>query len=483
MSEGTIITFYSYKGGVGRTFALANIAALLSTWGYKILCIDWDLEAPGLHFYFQSRMKEQNPSGLVEFIRAYVNEKRPSWKDYTTSVSFDEADSSLLFMQAGHRDASYAQRLQSLNWETLYAEHNLGNFLEQIRNEWKESLDFIFIDSRTGITDIGGICTIQLPDLLVLPLTANEQSLSGSIDTMNRLRATQAELPLDHGNILVLPIISRFEGRVEYKQAERWLATFAQRLTPFYKEWLHRYVKVEEILNFTRIPSVPFWSFGEELPVIKKGTDDPDDIGFPLETLAALVAQKFSSTDVLIRNRDAFVNAVKNRAKEQESDVLPSASSTNKTISNTLTEVFISYAHEDEQLKKSLDKHLSILKQQGIVNAWSSKEIPVGAQWNKEINARLEAANVILLLVSPDYLASSASVREMEQALKRAKAGEARVIPIILRPVDWEGSPIIGTLHPLPSNMKPVTTWAYRDEAWADVAKGVREAVESLKKT
>ncbi len=60
MSEGTIITFYSYKGGVGRTFALANIAALLSTWGYKVLCIDWDLEAPGLHFYFQSWMNARN---------------------------------------------------------------------------------------------------------------------------------------------------------------------------------------------------------------------------------------------------------------------------------------------------------------------------------------------------------------------------------------------------------------------------------------
>ncbi|MBA2677623.1 MAG: AAA family ATPase [Ktedonobacteraceae bacterium] len=83
MSEGTIITFYSYKGGVGRTFALANIAALLSTWGYKVLCIDWDLEAPGLQFYFQSRLTTQDSPGLVEFIDDYVKGKQPSWRDYT----------------------------------------------------------------------------------------------------------------------------------------------------------------------------------------------------------------------------------------------------------------------------------------------------------------------------------------------------------------------------------------------------------------
>lgn len=68
MSEGTIVTFYSYKGGVGRTFALANIGTLLSSWGYKVLCIDWDLEAPGLHLYFKSWIQQENRHGLTEMI-------------------------------------------------------------------------------------------------------------------------------------------------------------------------------------------------------------------------------------------------------------------------------------------------------------------------------------------------------------------------------------------------------------------------------
>ena len=473
MSKGTIITFYSYKGGVGRTFALANIAALLNAWGYKVLCVDWDLEAPGLQFYFQSRLATQNPPGLVEFIHDYAKGRRPSWRDYAASVSFNKIGSPLLFMQAGYRDELYAQRLHNLNWETLYSEHNLGNFLEQLRNEWKEAMDFIFIDSRTGITDIGGICTIQLPDLLVLLLTANEQSLSGSVDTINRLRTAQADLPLDRGNIPVLPIISRFEGRVEYKQAEQWLTKFAQRLAPFYKEWLHRNVKVEEILNFTRIPSVPFWSFGEELPVIDKGTDDPDDIGFPLETLAALVAQKFSSTDVLIRNRDAFVSAAKTAAENRDDLTEQQPSPVN---------LFISYSYRDKKFKEELEVHLSILRRQKIITIWSDRQISAGTDWTQEINARLEESHVILLLISSDYLASPASDQEMEQAIKRAQAGKAKLIPILLRPVDWQASPL-RSVQWLPSNAQPVTTWMDQDAAWADIAKSIREAVQSLRTT
>ncbi len=381
-------------------------------------------------------------------------------------------------MQAGHFDESYIRRSQNLNWETLYSEHDLGNFLEQVRSEWKENFDFIFIDSRTGVTDIGGICTIQLPDLLVLPLTASEQSLSGSVDIMNRLRATQAELPLDRGNILVLPVISRFEGRVEYKQGELWLHKFAQKLAPFYQDWLHRDVKVEEILNFTRIPSIPFWSFGEELPAIDKGTDDPDDIGFPLETLAALVAQKFSSTDVLIRNRDVFVDAARSGAEIRNDPAESAFESLNRQVSPV--NLFISYSDKDRKLKDELELHLSSLRRRGTLAIWSDKQITAGTDWAQEINAQLEESNLILLLISSNYLASPASDYEIKQAVKRAQVGNAVVLPIILRPVDWQEPPL-SSFQALPSDGKPVVTWTDRDAAWADVARGVRKAVESLR--
>lgn len=479
MSKGTIITFYSYKGGVGRTFALANIGALLSTWGYKVLCIDWDLEAPGLQFYFQSRMKEQDRPGLVEFIQAHADGKQPQWQNYVTDIQFENTKTPLLLMKAGRQDATYVQRMQALNWDTLYAQHDLGNFLETMRDDWKRSLDFVLIDSRTGITDIGGICTVQLPDLLVLLLTANDQSLSGSLDTVERLRSAHAQLPLDHGKTLIMPVISRFERRIEYAESERWLNIFAQKLAPLYNEWVHRDIPVREMLNFTRIPYISFWSFGEKLPVIKPGTEDPEDIGFSLETLAALVAQKFSASDELVRNRDTFVDVARIGASLQKSSVDKSATSSESNPSNLPVKIYISYSHYDRSLEKELEKHLFILQRQKIIQILSDKEIPSGVDWSQEINVRLENADIILLLISADYFALPASYREMERAMARHMAGDAIVIPIILRPVDWKASPIV-YVQVLPLNGTPVTFWSSQDEVWSEVTQSIRKVVETF---
>jgi len=294
MSEGTIVTFYSYKGGVGRTFALANIGALLSLWGYKTLCVDWDLEAPGLHLYFKSWLKKSNHHGLTELVQSHVEGEKPDWQKYVSKVNIPHAKASLYLMSAGLQDNTYIQRMQALNWTELYESHTLGNFLEELRVNWKENLDFVLIDSRTGISDIGSICTVQLPDLLVLLLTANDQSLYGSLDVLKSIEQVHANLPLDRAKLWIMPVISRFEGRVEYKLAQEWLAIFAKALAPIYAEWAYKDVTATDLLNFTRIPYVSYWSFGEKLPVIEKGTEDPEDNGISLETLASLVARKFS---------------------------------------------------------------------------------------------------------------------------------------------------------------------------------------------
>src|SRR5712691_9766014 len=100
MREGTIVTFYSYKGGVGRTFALANIGALLSLWGYKTLCVDWDLEAPGLHLFFKSWLSKSNHSGLTELVQSHVEGEKPNWLNYVSKVNIPNARASLYLMSA-----------------------------------------------------------------------------------------------------------------------------------------------------------------------------------------------------------------------------------------------------------------------------------------------------------------------------------------------------------------------------------------------
>src|SRR5271157_1255524 len=144
-------------------------------------------------------------------------------------------------------------------------------------------------------------------------------------------------------------------------------------------------------------------------------------------------------------------------------------------------EVFYSYAHEDEELVKALRKHLSLLKRQGVIRDWYDREITAGTDWKGQLDQHLNSAGVILLSVSADFLASKYCYDvEMARALERHDQGEARVIPVLLRMVDgWQLAPF-GKLQSLPTDGKPVTSWKIRDEAFADVARGIRRAVSEL---
>ncbi|MBM4467864.1 MAG: toll/interleukin-1 receptor domain-containing protein [Chloroflexi bacterium] len=143
-------------------------------------------------------------------------------------------------------------------------------------------------------------------------------------------------------------------------------------------------------------------------------------------------------------------------------------------------EIFYSYAREDEELRNELEKHLSILKRQGVLAGWHDRKISPGKEWKDEIDMHLNTARIILLLISADFMASDYCWGvEVERAMERHKAGEARVIPVILRPVDWKGAPF-GKLQALPTDAEPVTSWKNRDEAFVDIAQGIRAVVKEL---
>jgi tetratricopeptide (TPR) repeat protein len=144
-------------------------------------------------------------------------------------------------------------------------------------------------------------------------------------------------------------------------------------------------------------------------------------------------------------------------------------------------EIFYSYAHEDERLRDELEKHLSGLKRQGFITDWHDRDITAGSEWKDAIDDHLESAHIILLLISPDFLASDyCHDVEMTRALERQEKNEARVIPIILRPVDWDGVPF-SKLQCLPKNAEPVTLWKNEDAAFMDIAKGIRKAAAEIR--
>ena len=142
--------------------------------------------------------------------------------------------------------------------------------------------------------------------------------------------------------------------------------------------------------------------------------------------------------------------------------------------------VFLSYAHEDEALRDELAKHLRLLERQGIITAWHDRRISPGGEWAGTIDAHLETAQIILFLVSANFLASDYSYdTEVQRAIKRHEAGAARMIPIILRPVDWQSAPF-SRLQALPQDARPITSWANQDEAFLDVARGIRAVAEEM---
>jgi CheY-like chemotaxis protein len=144
-------------------------------------------------------------------------------------------------------------------------------------------------------------------------------------------------------------------------------------------------------------------------------------------------------------------------------------------------DLFYSYSHRDESYLQELASHLALLRRRGLVREWHDRKIQAGEDWNRTISGALQEAEVVLFLVSADFINSDYIWGvEVAAALGRAERGECHVIPVIVRSVDdWQAAPF-GRLQALPRDGRPVAGWPNRDEAWTDVARGIREVVERL---
>ena len=217
---GRIITFYSYKGGTGRSMALANVAWILASNGHRVLVIDWDLEAPGLHRYFHPFLEDKeltDSPGLIDYVVEFSEAARHArrandpgdteWYErytsllrYTYSLDWDFGESTIDFVPAGQQGRGYALRVNGFNWQEFYEKLGGGVLFEALKKRLREEYDYVLIDSRTGISDTSGICTVQMPDDLVVCFTLNEQSIKGaaavaeSADQQRRLATNEPSL-------------------------------------------------------------------------------------------------------------------------------------------------------------------------------------------------------------------------------------------------------------------------------------------------
>ena len=191
-----VTTFYSFKGGVGRTMALVNVAVDLARQGRRVLAVDFDLEAPGLDTFDLPRPRAPSP-GIIDFVNAFLaTGHAPNVEDYLfESLGVANGDGNLWIMPSGAHQDSYAANFAQIDWGTLYDKHDGYLLFEDVKEQWRSCIqpDYVLIDSRTGHTDVGGICTRQLPDAVVVLFFPNAQNLRGLTKVVRDIRAEGME--------------------------------------------------------------------------------------------------------------------------------------------------------------------------------------------------------------------------------------------------------------------------------------------------
>jgi cellulose biosynthesis protein BcsQ len=229
--QGRIATFYSYKGGTGRSMALANFAWILAASGKYVLAIDWDLEAPGLHRYFRPFLIDPDlfeTDGLIDTFWSFAASALAS----TPSASRGESNSTDIigaiddakrrlnwnfptkgyidFVGAGRQGATYSERVNTFNWKRFY-ELGGARMLAAEKIRLQAHYDWVLIDSRTGVSDTAGISTMQLPDTVVACFTLNRQSIDG-VDAVMRSISAFRSASVDGSKIRFFPLATRIEN-------------------------------------------------------------------------------------------------------------------------------------------------------------------------------------------------------------------------------------------------------------------------------
>ena len=283
--SGIVITFYSYKGGAGRSMALANTAYLISQHlkgSSRAIMLDWDLEAPGLHTFFAEKQEQFDTCpGVIDYFHALqklLKETRGFYKKITATEGWKVLDEVLPlenylihdiipgvdFIKAGLFDSHYSELVGSFNWIEFY--NKFGSAISVFKDLLTFKYAYTLVDSRTGLTDTSGICTMLLPEKLVTVFTPNDQSLVGVLDLVDRAISYRRSSN-DFRPLAVFPLPSRIEI-AEKALREQWRKNYQSR----FEEIFRRVYDVEdcdltEYFDEVQLPHVSYYAYGEKIAV------------------------------------------------------------------------------------------------------------------------------------------------------------------------------------------------------------------------
>jgi tetratricopeptide (TPR) repeat protein len=420
--RGRIVTFYSYKGGTGRTMALANTAWILASNGLRVLAVDWDLESPGLHRYFHPFLLDKqlrSTPGVIDLIRGFAAATMetnggagPAWYrehanvlDVAVSLARDFPKPGVLdFVSPGKQDSFYSKAVTTFDWDGFYERQGGGAFLDALVDDMRAQYDWILIDSRTGLSDTAGICTVQLPDIVVNCFTLSTQSLDGAVAIATTIRSRRADRP-----VKILPVPMRVEDGEQTKleagrdHARSRFDSFLADLTPEARE---RY------WGDVEIPYKPFYAYEEILAPVGDRPRQENTLLAACERFVTVLTQG------AVTELAPFPEPERQRWLAEYERLKPPAPS----------DIFVSYAPEDRMWAEWIAAQLTEAGFRVIRQGTGSQ---AGADSVAEMGRALIGATRTLVLVSSDYVRSPHGQEVWHAAVARDPSGTQRlVVPV-----------------------------------------------------
>lgn len=485
-----IITFYSYKGGTGRSMALANVAWILASNSKRVLTLDWDLEAPGLHRYFHPFLRDRElatSEGIIDFVMNYAREavgvssKAPAdWYlpfanilRCASSLRYPFKSGTLDFVPAGRQGPDYAARVNSFNWQNFYERLDGGLFLEAAKQS-TVGYDYVLIDSRTGVSDTSGICTVQMPDTLVVCFTPNTQSIEGAAAVAESAEA-QRRRPDGTPGLIIFPVMTRIlQGETQRVS----LAVQAARAK--FDALLWHIPEAERDLYWGRmaVAQEPFYAFEEVLSVFADQAGLNNTMLASMEVIAGYLMRplqpQFTSGEQPVlrfpvleesqrqRLLSRYVRSQAPPVSKVEKTPTRSPQATSKPEAQVISSLlesqywfYISFAHLDndsylqtfyEDLSKRIQQVIGDENARGFIDVSQ-----INASEDRELATlrALASTRTFVPILSPAYLASEHCGREFQVFLDRAAKGVegTGILPVIWRQLPSSLPPVLTQIH------------------------------------
>jgi tetratricopeptide (TPR) repeat protein len=398
---GEIITFYSYKGGTGRSMAVANIACLLSKrlarTSQRVLVMDWDLEAPGLHRFFSAKSDLpdfQSRPGVINYfddLRKQLRAKSKIYEDMSAPQGWEVMEKvapldaycipdvvqGVDFMRAGNFGPEYAKLVGSFNWIEFFTKY--GRVIRSFRELLARRFAFTLVDSRTGLTDVSGICTTLLPEKLVGVFTPNRQSLSGLCDLVKEALEYRRRSEDDFRPLSVFPLPSRVEN-AERDLREQWRKDYQSQFENLFRTALEiSNCDLTQYFDDVLLPHVSYFAYGENIAILQ---ERPDAI-----SLSAAYRRFF---DRLMNSSYAW--------EVERPDVIqkPTLVASTSAAIHPKYDAFLSYARSDKESVEQLEKQLRSL---GVKTFFPHRDLTPGQEILTGITNAMAESKALLLFI------------------------------------------------------------------------------------